>query len=479
MKNTTYVWIIGLLAVLIIIATPIIILWPTVNASANPLKDNPAANLPVRAAHTDHSSLMVGPYETGSDVTRACLSCHPDSAGQVMQTSHWTWESEPVMRDGEMVTIGKKNQINNYCIGTQGNYGCMSCHAGYGWTSASFDFTIEENVDCLVCHEQSGGYVKTKGGLPAEGVDLIAAAQSVAYPSRSNCGSCHFNGGGGNGVKHADLNQHLINPFSEADVHMGGQNFLCTDCHQSTDHVINGKSMSNNLVMTNEIACTDCHIEAAHEDERLNKHVSAVACQTCHIPSGSKDDPTKIEWDWSTAGQDIPENAHSYLKIKGSFVYAEEYKPEYYWYSGLENRYLLGDVIDPTQPTPMNPPAGSIQDLQAKIFPFKVHRTLQPYDSVFNILLQPRTSGEGGYWTTFDWPSALELGSQDTGLPFSGQFGFAPTEMWMPITHLVVPVEYALQCADCHTGDGEGRLNWAALGYPGDPLEWGGRTTQP
>jgi hypothetical protein len=30
-----------------------------------------------------------------------------------------------------------------------------------------------------------------------------------------------------------------------------------------------------------------------------------------------------------------------------------------------------------------------------------------------------------------------------------------------------------LQCNDCHSA--EGRLDWQALGYPGDPMEWGGR----
>ena len=43
---------------------------------------------------------------------------------------------------------------------------------------------------------------------------------------------------------------------------------------------------------------------------------------------------------------------------------------------------------------------------------------------------------------------------------------------WL-ITHMVSPVEQALQCNDCH-GE-EGRLDWRALGYNGDPIEWGGR----
>ena len=45
--------------------------------------------------------------------------------------------------------------------------------------------------------------------------------------------------------------------------------------------------------------------------------------------------------------------------------------------------------------------------------------------------------------------------------------------MYWPTTHMVQPKENALQCNDCHSP--EGRLDWQALGYPGDPMEWGGR----
>ena len=38
---------------------------------------------------------------------------------------------------------------------------------------------------------------------------------------------------------------------------------------------------------------------------------------------------------------------------------------------------------------------------------------------------------------------------------------------------MVQPKEQALQCEACHGENG--RLDWKALGYPGDPMEWGGR----
>lgn len=95
---------------------------------------------------------------------------------------------------------------------------------------------------------------------------------------------------------------------------------------------------------------------------------------------------------------------------------------------------------------------------------------------VLNILLQPKTVGEGGYWTDFDWDQAARLGSEAAGLPYSGSYGFTNTIMHWPLTHMVQPKEEALQCTDCHSENG--RMDWEALGYYGDPLNWGGRQQQ-
>jgi octaheme c-type cytochrome (tetrathionate reductase family) len=352
----------------------------------------------------------------------------------------------------------------------------MSCHIGYGWEDANFDFSNQENVDCLACHADTALYAKSDFGYPAEGVDLTAAAQSVRNPTRENCGGCHFDGGGGNAVKHGDLDEHLYFPGSELDIHMGELDFQCTDCHQTNDHQILGRLVPDNYIINSDeqVACTDCHANDLHDDDRINAHVQTVACQTCHIPTIGVKDPTKVYWDWSTAGQDQPENHYTYLKIKGSFVYERDFAPNYQWFNGnLEYRYLLGDQIDPKQPTIIDLPSGNIDDPKAKIFPFKTHVALQPYDTVNKYLLQPLTAREDGFWTTFDWPSALQLGSDIVGLDYSGEYDFAETWMYWPVTHMVVPSENALTCNFCHGT--EGRMDWQALGYYGDPVEWGGR----
>lgn len=475
MSHFKYIWIIGLLATLLIVAVPIA-LFASRPSDATP---DPWANVVTPAAHTDHTDLITGPLATGPDVTRACLECHEDAAHQVAQTVHWTWESQPVQLPGraEPVTVGKKNQINNFCIGIEGNWtGCTRCHAGYGWQDATFDFAQEENVDCLVCHANTDLYAKGSAGLPAEGVDLTAAAQSVARPTRLNCGSCHFNGGGGNAVKHGDLDESLYFPNENVDVHMGRYDFECVDCHRTEDHNIRGYMMSVSPYEHDGVACADCHTGVIHQDARINEHLTAVACQTCHIPAGALRDATKVDWDWSSAGQDLPEDPHVYLKIKGSFVYADNLQPAYAWFNGNSVRYIKGDVIDPTQPTMISAPTGSITDPGSQIWPFKIHTGRQPYDALYDYLLIPKTVGEGGYWTDFNWDQAFRLNVANTGLAYSGQYDFAPTVMYWTQTHMVQPKEKALLCNDCHAEGG--RMDWEALGYFGDPLLWGGRAQQ-
>jgi octaheme c-type cytochrome (tetrathionate reductase family) len=478
MKKHLPSWTLGLLGILLLILVPVLYFLPRAHQSST----NPEDYLPVKAVHVDHSDIVNGDFETGQDVTRACLECHEDAATEFMKTTHWTWESEsfdvPWREDD--VTIGKINQINNFCIGTQGNENkCMSCHTGYGWEEGKeTQQSNPENIDCLACHADTGLYGKGLYGNPTDGVDLLAAAKSVKSPTRENCGKCHFDGGGGNGVKHGDLDESLYFPDKSLDVHMGGDlDMQCTDCHWTENHQILGRLVADNYTIdpSEQVSCEQCHVDQKHGDERINSHLASIACQTCHIPAFATEEPTKVYWDWSQAGQDGREEDHfTYLRIKGEFIYEKNFTPTYLWFNGSnEYRYILGDVIDPNGITYINKPAGSISDPIAKIFPFKLHIAKQPYDAVHNYLLQPVTSGEGGFWTTFNWDDGFELAEPITGLNYSGEYGFTETYMYWATTHMVQPAEEALQCDACHS-DGS-RLDWEALGYPGDPIEWGGR----
>jgi octaheme c-type cytochrome (tetrathionate reductase family) len=394
-----------------------------------------------------------------------------------MRTSHFLWLGEPVEVEGHegSLRIGKRNLINNFCIGISGNWpSCTSCHAGYGWGDESFDFEDRDNVDCLVCHERTGTYVKGDAGLPGPEVDLVAAAKSVGFPRRENCGVCHNFGGGGVGVKHGDLDNSLNHPDEADDVHMGRLNFLCIDCHTTTEHRITGRSMSVSVDDKDGIGCADCHQGEPHEEPRLNAHLDSVSCEACHIPTFARTVPTKLRWDWSKVGDDSrPQDPHSYLKIKGEFVVGTDVVPQYFWFNGRSGRYLLGDAIDPGEVTPINYPLGNIDEPRARITPFKTHLAVQPFDAISRQLLSPLTSGEGGLWHTFDWNEALRLGAAKSGLSYSGRYGFASTVMYWPLSHMVAPKEQALRCDACH---GEhSRLDWRALGYQFDPIDAGGR----
>ncbi len=469
-KKSTY-FLIAL--VLASIALPVWLLRP---GDSSP-SDDPWSYVKAHKNKTDHTHLLKGPFSSGSEVTLACLECHPNAARDIMKTSHWTWESQPfrVANRPEPVRLGKKNAINNFCIGIQSNWPpCTACHAGYGWSDADFDFSNQELVDCLVCHDRSGQYIKGDSGLPEKGVDLLASARSVGNPTRENCGGCHFRGGGGDAVKHGDLDGSLYFPSEEIDAHMGRHQFICTDCHKTSEHDIRGRAFCISQTDTGQVHCTDCHTETLHQDERINRHVASVGCPTCHVPYGAVKEGTKTHWDWSQAGQDLPEDEHEYLKIKGRFTWEKNIIPEYRWYNCTSEHYLLGDRIDPNGITDLNHPNGDIRDPKARIMPFKIHRARQIYDAKFNYLIQPNTAGPDGFWSKFDWDTAARIGSEAAGMAYSGQYGFADTEMYWTLTHMVATKDKALQCSSCH-GEGEKRLDWIQLGYPGDPLTYGSR----
>ncbi len=478
--------------------------------------NDPWTHVPVKLAPVEHTQFFEGTFEDGPSVTRACLGCHEHAAEHVMRTSHWSWAGEDAVDplSGEPIRIGKKNLQNNFCISIAGNWPrCTSCHVGYGWRDGTFFETAgPEQVDCLVCHDRSGQYQKaaTGAGHPAKGVDLLAAARSVGRTTRASCGTCHFKGGGGDGVKHGDLDETMYFPPERVDVHMGKHDLVCADCHKTEDHRILGRLLPPDRAEGTRVNCTDCHGEAPHDQDRLNSHVKTLACQTCHIPTFAVETGTKMWWDWSKAGlegdeQGIAERlTHEiqqdpsaregmpagvvamfervgsdpdlwthYSKKKGLFLIARRQVPEYRWYACTTQRYLPGEALADGEVAVINRPNGGARDPNAKIWPFKIHRGRQPYDLRDGHLLTPHVFGAGGYWTAFDWDLALRTGAEAAGIGFSGEFGWRTTEMYWPQNHMVQDKEYSLGCTDCH-GRG-GRMDWKGLGFTGDPAFQGDR----
>ncbi len=432
----------------------------------------------------DHAKFKIlqSEFESAHEVTAACLSCHTERDREVMATAHWKWQRDEHLPGKGVVSLGKRNILNNFCIGTRSNEGtCTRCHIGYGWDNKDFDFEDPLNIDCLVCHDKTDTYKKEKGsaGYPKNSVNLNYVSQNVGSPDRDNCGVCHFWGGGGNNVKHGDLEISLLDCKKSVDVHMTteGEDMSCVDCHITEKHEMAGKLYALSSENKNRATCTYCHTDAPHEDELLNRHNHRVACQTCHIPVYAKVNATKMIWDWSTAGrldehgktlhENDADGNHNYLSIKGNFVYDDHVIPEYYWFNGTANHYLIEEKIE-SIPLQMNTLYGSYRDNGnnggelAKIWPVKVHRGRQPYDTIHKNLIQLKTwdkeSGVGAYWKDFDWDAAAQAGMDYVGLPYSGAMGFVETEMYWPLNHMVSPASESLTCIDCHTKSEKGRL---------------------
>lgn len=419
-------------------------------------------------------------FDSGPEVTKACLTCHKEAAKQIHKTQHWKWEY--VNDAGQK--LGKRHVVNNFCTSTVTNLGaCASCHIGYGMKDGKFDFASEENVDCLVCHDTTGKY-KKPGGLaghpvtkdmelpPGSGkivkaIDLRSIAQRVGKTSRASCGSCHFFGGGGDGVKHGDMDSSLEAPDAALDVHMDakGLNFSCTSCHRTVNHDVPGSRYGPMQVT---LTCNNCHGAKPHESNRINKHLDKLACQACHVPAMARGGvPTKMYWDWSTAGQKAPDGKplikrndagyETYNGGKGDFVLGENVKPEYVWFNGKIRYTLPTDKIDPAKgPVYINRYEGTPNAPDSKIWPVKVFKGKQAWDPVNKTLVYTHLAGtdENAFWKYMDWSRAVTAGMASMKMPFSGQIDFVETLSVWPLTHMVAPKSRAVECDACHTEGG-------------------------
>ena len=457
------------------------------------------AEQPVAKSTADHSKFkeLDQAFKSGPEVTRACLGCHTEASKQLHKTKHWRWD---YINPDTNQHLGKNNIINNYCTSVPSNYKfCTACHIGYGWEDEKFDFKSEANVDCLVCHDTTGSYKKLPGlaghpnyetlewpphsGKFRAPTDLKKIAQNVSKTSRQTCGACHFRGGGGDAVKHGDLDSSLEHPKKYLDVHMdeAGLNFSCSKCHTSDSHEVAGSRyqptaaddkghlVPGSIEKRNPGTCVACHDNDPHDSEYaiLNRHTEKLACQTCHIPAyarGGK--PTMMAWDWSTTGR-LDEKGHRietmgsdgqaiYDSKKGDFKWESYVIPEYQWFNGQVDWTLADTVFDPNAILKINRFQGSAEDGKSRIWPTKVFRGKQMFDKASNTLVVTSLSDdkESALWINYDVEKAVTAGMKIAGRPYSGELGFVATEMSWPITHMVAPKEDALECAQCHRAEG-------------------------
>jgi len=453
--------------------------------------------------NVDHSKfeILQKKFETPSEMTEACLSCHNMRGEEFIQTHHWKWTSPDTLESGKVVELGKKNVLNNFCVGINSNEAlCSKCHAGYNYTDKDFDFKNQNDIDCISCHDNTGSYNKAKYGEVSPKVDLNEVAQNVGPTGKENCLKCHGKGGGGNNVKHGDLEMALADPelcTKDVDVHMSkdGANLSCSQCHTMDAHHIKGEGpMTNaNHLKSNtkeRVNCTDCHTSKPHQSEQLNNHYEKVACETCHIPTYAKVNKTKTYWDWSTAtkmkdGKPYEEwnedKTEEFSTKHGTAHFGSNLSPEYYWWNGKTDKTTLDTKIDPTKTVALNKLQGDYDDIHSKIYPFKVMRGKQPYDTKNNTFVQFHTfgpKGSGALWSDFDWQRSIETGMDYVGYPYSGHYDFVASESYWPINHMVSESKNALTCVECHSTDGR-LANLEGFYLPGRDvntfLDWAGK----
>ncbi len=453
------------------------------------------------------------PYEG----TASCLNCHGKLADEILETAHFTWKglASNIVNVPPGSFHGKVDILNNFCVAVPTNEArCTQCHAGYGWKDASFDFGDPDNIDCLICHDQTDTYEKDEktAGAPRDTIDLQAVARSVAMnggkPSIDNCIDCHAKAGGGNNVKHGDLAMALQDTTREFDVHMGKDGraqFVCVDCHDVKRDGV-GKPLSHGIggmpyhsvEEGNMKNCDDCHGSAAsiHAGTSVAQIVGShdvLACQVCHIPTFARHTATKTEWYWKDAGDvargvetDPVTNLPIYDPKKGSFVWTKDVRPTLRYFDGTWNKAIIG-VADTytSEPAVLGAPVGSHDDGKSMIYPFKKMIGNQVADPVAKRIMVPHLFGTAGgpnpYWGTWDWDLSLQDASQKTGQPYTpGSFDqdtwFVDTVMYLTVNHEVAPKEMAYgfgnNCGDCHF---DNKIDWTELGWSGDPVDGGVR----
>ena len=425
--------------------------------------------------------------------TKTCLSCHEKEAQTFFHSQHYQWKGEtPSLVGAHGVKLGKMNTINDFCTSPAANWigntknsrgeviaqGCSKCHAGLG-LKPSETMSREQllNIDCLQCH--AAGYnrelAKTADGSwrwrpvlwnNREGLDSVS--KRISLPTRTMCLRCHAASGGGKNFKRGDIEYVLADTTKEYDVHMGkdGANLACVDCHAAQDHRVKGRGAdlaANDWKGTLSCDTPDCHGAKPHKLAVLDKHTDRVSCAACHIPNFARTDPTDMARDWSKPKYNMEAD-----KYGATITFGRDVVPVYDWWNGLSQASLLGETPKktPQGKVAMFLPLGDRSDPKAKLFPFKLHRGRLPVLKEKSWLVPVNTEE---FFADGKLEDAVKSAALSTYGVKDAAFGWADTIRYMGIFHGVRPAKQGVPCLDCHRPDG--RVDWKALGYPGDPLE--------
>jgi Cytochrome c bacterial/Putative metal-binding motif len=421
-------------------------------------QDCSGADLDCETNDTPHGNLTFAEYPTN------CLSCHYTEAIEMQNSTHYKWVGEsPDMSNSPEALQGKlTNAVNSYCISIKGDWPvCGSCHVGRGQKPDDPEAGLE-NIDCLVCHNETYATSRTRLADGSMGVaqPTDAMVRNIHAPTRTNCLSCHAKAGGGDAVKRGDISLATAhNSDPEFDVHMntGGSDLSCQKCHIFNNHLVIGKGSdlrpTDDLSRGSEISCTTCHTGkdslGGHADNTIGRHVTRVACQTCHIPTYAKV-ATEVYRDWQLSHDGQPADGrsgpgHPYTLKEGNLV------PEYRFWNRMSDNALLGDdaslTYDAARDTyPTSTPLGSVEE--GKIYPFKYKKANQPMTVADSRLIALDTleyikiSG--------DADKSVKKGLVNMGYSAEEPYTWVETDTYQLLNHGITPSSGVLQCSSCH-----------------------------
>ena len=226
----------------------------------------------------------------------------------------------------------------------------------------------------------------------------------------------------------------------------------CVDCHLTKDHqVAGGGDLLAQEMPEVTVSCSNCHTDQPHQlgsAALLNSHTGRVACQTCHIPTIARDPafPTQVSSDYT-----VP-------------VYDETtglYGPQTFFWRTIWFQAISGGMGIVW----IRGAGRSVRSMtrKAKLTPWKAMQVTAPVDSASR---EPLAIKQDVYQVSGDLDAAVQAAVEETGAEYSGSWEPAVENMYLSAQHQVAPASEALQCADCHSG--EGRLDFAALGYDDD-----------
>ena len=438
--------------------------------------------LPCFASALEEHENIKGLFNSTRDVTIKCLECHMSEAEEVLQSTHWTWKRARTV-NGQTTTFGKKDSLAGFAIDISTNPSrCLRCHISNSPMDNNFDRGETASVDCLVCHDTTGKYTRNSEKNILAQNDFEIIARNVGKPEPGNCITCHFADCGlsvpSEQGKEASKRLHP----SLGDIHMNGPvgSLRCQTCHINSS----GHSFPRSMTHTTGISsfkqgCSSCHGHTPHTIDQLNQHTTVISCRTCHIPEYARTKPVIISWNWILIGKVDPlfqstESGTILARDKNGFSAGTKLQPVYLWDDGSDQIYSRGQRIRPQELTYLQRP--SERSTKSKISPFRVLYGTQLYDTKYRYLISPMLSPQGDdLFPSTDWDTIAREGMKALVVPYSGQYGAAPTAIYRRINHGVMPAEDALGCLDCHASNG--RIDWEILGYDQDPWTGNQATT--